>query len=440
MVFKEEKEVVQWVEQFGMSKGVRTLDPLRAILAELGDLHLKLKTVHIAGTNGKGSTVTCLCHMLMAAGLRVGTFTSPYITHFGERLSVNQQSITTSDLITVAQKAHQILAQYDSDRLSTFDVLTLLSFLYFTTQNVDVVIYETGIGGRLDSTNVLTPLVCAITNVGNDHAEILGATQAERAMEKLGIVKPGVALFTTEEDATLLLDFKARCQKQQAELYEPLKKAELVRVDATETVFHFDRYKNVKLNLHGAHQYKNATLALALFDHLSAQGHFPLRKEAAYAGLKEVKFAGRFEQVSKRPFVVLDGAHNEAGMAALVDVVRQAYPHRKTRFLFGANRLKDYEAMLRLLLGVTERLICTKSVHPDSVDPAVLATAAARIFPAERVQVVSDFKQALRRIAKEDDADTLNVVCGSLYLVSEVRAYLLKESGEDDGATVNCKS
>lgn len=425
-MFRKEEDVINWIYSYKFSNGKRTLEPLRATLAELGNPHHLLKTIHVAGTNGKGSTIAFLSQVLIESGLQVGTFTSPYLTSFGERISINGKPIARLDLLQYASQVQQILNSKNAADFSSFDVITLISFLYFSNQNVDVVIYETGIGGRLDSTNVITPLAAAITNVGHDHAEVLGETQLARAKEKLGIVKEEIPLFTTEEDKVLLAEFKKVCAAKNAILNQPLMDAEFIRTTGVGTLFHFKSYRFVKLSMHGKHQYKNAVLALSILDYLIKTKIFEIDLQAIYKGLDVTSWKGRFEHVQKSPPVILDGAHNIEGIKSLVDVLNHVYPNHRKKVIYSAIATKDAPEMIKILGEVTSEMSFTKGTHPNSIEPAALYELTG--YDEKAIYRPQSFKKMINQGIKNLNSNEVLVICGSLYFISDARAHLLKGS------------
>jgi len=413
-MFKTENEVTNWIYSFRINKANRNLSHLHRFLASIGNPHLKLKTIHVAGTNGKGSTVSYLCQALMEAGYKVATFTSPFITCFGERMSINKHPMPETKLIHHANRLKELLPTSTS-KYTSFDIITLISFLYFSEENVDIAIYETGIGGRLDSTNVIMPLIAAITNVGHDHADVLGETQLERAMEKLGIVKEGIPLVTTEADPDLISEFKKVCAEKETTLYLPLIHAKLLAIDETGAIFSWGPYKKVQIGMHGRHQFKNALLAMFVLEYLYLYGKF---KDVNPAAISKARWQGRFEQVRIEPPVVLDGAHNIEGIEALVDTVRLVYPHHKPIYVFSAIGTKDAKTMLEMLDADAYNVVTTAGTHPNSIDPEILANYTKEGW------FEHEYKTVIRGEIEEMEADQVLIFCGSLYFIADVRKYL----------------
>ncbi|MCL1991149.1 MAG: bifunctional folylpolyglutamate synthase/dihydrofolate synthase [Defluviitaleaceae bacterium] len=416
-MFKTEDEVIHWLYRFTNQKRGRSLDHLEVILNQLGNPHRQLKTIHVAGTNGKGSTVSYAREALMKAGYKTATFTSPYMTCFGERLSIDNMPMRTDQLVHYANLLTDLLPE-STDAYTSFDLITLMSFLYFVDEKVDIAIYETGIGGRLDSTNVITPLATGITNVGHDHADVLGATQLARAKEKLGIVKETVPLFTTEEDPTLHVEFKKVCQEKRADLCFALADAKWVAMEKTGVSFDWGSYQGIHIKMHGEHQFKNAVLAVAMLAYLRSTCGFDRIDPTA---VTDASWPGRFEHMRYDPPVILDGAHNLEGIEALIKTVETIYPTHKKKFLFSAIGTKDAKKMIALLDEVADELIFTKGRHVDAIDPKTLASYCNGSRYHEDYQVM--LHQEMTHLLSHE----VLIVCGSLYFISDVRSYLLEK-------------
>jgi len=419
-MFKTEKDVTNWIYSFTTHKTDRNLDHLHEYLATLDNPHLKLKTVHIAGTNGKGSTVAYIRQAFMEAGYKVATFTSPFITCFGERMSINNIPMPEDKLIHYAAKLKNSLPS-ETPAYTSFDIVTLISFMYFLDEAVDIAIYETGIGGRLDSTNVIQPLATAITNVGHDHADVLGETQLERAIEKLGIVKKDIPLFTAEEDPILILEFSKVCHQKGAEIFHALKDARMITMDRTGITFDWGHYQNIQIEMYGEHQFKNASLAVVVLEYLRISTFESLDPTA----IIKARWQGRFEHVRRgnRP-VILDGAHNIEGISALIKTVNHLYPDYQSRhYIFSAIDTKDVKEMLEMLEKDSYLITLTANTHPKSIDPEMLSECLVDEF------FNTDYKEAIKDELDKMSSNEVLVICGSLYFVSDARRYLLEEDG-----------
>lgn len=404
-MFYTEEEVINWIHSFKNSKPNRNLTHLHEILPKMANPHLKFKTIHVAGTNGKGSTVAYLREVFMQSGYTVATFTSPFIQTFGERISINNKPISAENLIKHALIVKKALPGAQ-ESFTSFDILTLISLSYFSSTHVDIAIYETGIGGRLDATNVIVPLATAITNVGHDHAEILGATQERRASEKLGIVKSNIPLFTTEQDPSLLELFGQKAAEVGADLIQVLKYSRLESCNEMGTVFDCCGQINLSITMKGAHQFKNAALAVAILEYLRVHSGF---KDLDVYKITDTTWLGRFELMQETPPVIIDGAHNIEGIKALIKTVKDVYPLRKKKFVFSAIATKDAEEMLDLLQPIASNITLTTGTHP-------LSLKLAGSNP--------DYKAVIdEEIAKLTEDEVL-IICGSLYFIADARAYL----------------
>ena len=423
-MFKTENDVINWIYSFSTNRDERNLDHLHEFLASNRNPHLKIQTIHIAGTNGKGSTVSYIRQALMESGYKVGTFTSPFVTCFGERISIDGNPLREDNLIFHAEHLKQLLPE-DTSEFTSFDILTLISFLHFDLCGVDVAIYETGIGGRLDATNVINPLATAITNVGHDHAEILGDTQLERAREKLGIVKAGIPLFTTEEDCELLMEFEKVCLEKGAKLHLALEEAQLLVNNETGVTFNWGRYENIQIGMYGEHQFKNAVLAVSILEHLRLMGGVVDPENVDPTAITNTRWQGRFEHIrtQKQP-IILDGAHNIEGIQALIDTVKAVYPERDPVYMFSAIDTKDAKQMVQMLEESCRNVTITKGTHPKSIDPELLSTHLQY-----NSWFVEDYKEAIEDELAILKSNEVLIICGSLYFISDMRRFLLEEDG-----------
>ncbi|HWQ91454.1 MAG TPA: folylpolyglutamate synthase/dihydrofolate synthase family protein, partial [Clostridia bacterium] len=317
-------------------------------LAELaGDPQRRLRFIHVAGTNGKGSTCAMLENIYRASGLRVGLFTSPHLVAFGERIQVNRQLITEPDIIRLVGEMQPLMAQFSTEEHPTFfEVVTVMALRYFVEQQCDLVVWETGLGGRLDATNIVTPLASVITNIQYDHQKWLGETLASIAAEKAGIIKPSVPVISgaTEPEARAVIEAAAR--QQGAPLTFVPDSA------ASDPVL-----RAMALPLLGQHQRLNAAVALATVNVL--HGTLPVSQAAIRQGLAGVHWAGRL-QIVTRPSgqrVLLDGAHNMGGAHILAESLRQYFPGEKPALLLGILQDKDWPGMCRLLAPLASRIL-----------------------------------------------------------------------------------
>lgn len=426
-MFRNGQEVVEWISEqlrFGIRPG---LERMEVALCRLNNPHLKMKTIHIAGTNGKGSTVTYLRSVLQDAGYQVGTFTSPYIETFHERISLNGVPISDDDLAWCANVIKPIVEEINQTEIgpfTEFEIITLLSFIYFKHHQVDIVIYEVGLGGRFDATNVISPIVCGITNIGHDHEAILGDTLVKIAHEKLGIVKDGIPLFTTEENVEVLTEFKDVTLKRHSILTKALEVYTPTNIHFTEQgmVFDWPGLPEVNLLMKGKHQIKNATLAYAILQYLKQKRIFNISDVNIYRGMRQAFWKGRFEVIHNHPAIILDGAHNLEGMTQLCETVKMLYPNKRHLFVVSILKDKDYKAMLDVLDEVADYVYFTTFDYPR----AQSAKSQYEAFNRLNSTYSEDFNLLIDQLLDELEEDDCVIITGSLYFISEIRKTLMK--------------
>ncbi len=380
-------------------------------LAELaGNPQQRLRFIHTAGTNGKGSTCAMLESIYRSAGLRVGLFTSPHLVSFRERIQVNRETISESDVIRLVDEMQSLLGHFPNELHPTFfETVTVMALRYFAERDCDIVIWETGLGGRLDATNIVTPLASIITNIGIEHSEWLGDTFDKIATEKSGIIKPGVPVITAAKPGEGLEVILATAQERQAPL---------TLVDATS--LEHPPLDSLDLPLHGAHQRINAATAIAAVRILSDK--IPVSDAEMARGLKTVNWPGRMQRVQTAvgQTVLLDGAHNAAGAEALRIALEAEFPNTQPTVIFGVFRDKDSVSMCHSLAPLAGRILLTR-VHSDRTEePSKLIAACREANPCIRIQISASLAHAL------EDArhDSFLVITGSLYLVGEAMELL----------------
>jgi dihydrofolate synthase/folylpolyglutamate synthase len=380
------------------------------LAALAGNPQHRLRFIHVAGTNGKGSTCAMLESIYRAAGLRVGLFTSPHLVSFAERLQVNRQAISEADVVRLVRELQPLVKGFPRDHPPTFfEATTVMALRYFLEQRCELVIWETGLGGRLDSTNIVRPLASVITNIDIEHSEWLGDTDEKIAAEKAGIIKPGVPVVTAARpgEGLEVLRMVAREQGSPVTVVEP--------ADAEQPPL--DR---IELPLHGPHQRVNAATALAAARVLDAQ--MPAPEAALVRGLESVSWPGRMQclQTASGQTILLDGAHNPAGAEALRVALQSEFPEARPTIVFGVFRDKDSASMCRSLAPLAGRLLLT-AVHSDrSENPANLVAACRQSNPRAPVRVCASLHEALEEAREEPFV----VVAGSLYLVGEALEWL----------------
>ena len=403
--------------KFGSKLGLHNITEL---LHRLGDPQDKLRFVHIAGTNGKGSVSAMTASCLQAAGYRVGMFTSPYIYRFHERIRINGAEISDDALLSCTQAVKDAIADMTAEGFAhptEFEVVTAVGMLFFFREACDIVVLEVGMGGRLDATNVIkTPIVTAITVIGYDHMEYLGNTLPGIAGEKCGILKPGVpAVVYPDQPAEALAAIRAAAKEKGVPLLLPEKAAQLT-ASVKGSTFSY-RGECYSLALLGAHQVKNASMVLEILNALKEQG-FPVSVEAVREGLSSVSWQGRWQVLGEHPLFIIDGAHNTNGMESFISAVRDLLPDRKRIFISGMLRDKEYEKCLALLRGEWDRFYAVTVPNPRTLSAKEYAEAAKKY--GDNV-IPSTPEEAVSAALSEADGGTAVLAFGSLYLLGEIR-------------------
>lgn len=409
------------------------LESIAALCDALGNPQLKYATVHIAGTNGKGSTAAMTEAIVMTAGHRVGLYTSPHLVAITERVRVNGEDISQEAFARLATQVRTTCEQLVETKMlpalpTYFEQVTAIGFLYFAEREVEVAILEVGLGGRLDATNVCAPTVCAITPVSLDHQEYLGNELASIAAEKAGILKSNVPVIVAPQTTEAMKVIAAQADPVNAPLIAveaPENKA--VIDEASTGMFHFQYHTAiadyaVQLNLRGEHQTINARTAIHLAEELRQQG-WCIAKAAIEKGLQKVEWAGRLEMIEyEGRQLLLDGAHNMAGAQTLQEFLRAYEKDVPITMLFGVMSDKAIAGMAEMLFPFATMVIATRINNPRSADPLVISEAATQLAtPSLRAESVA---AALQEALQRTPANGLICVCGSLYLIGEVKRLL----------------
>jgi dihydrofolate synthase/folylpolyglutamate synthase len=376
---------------------------------------------HVAGTNGKGSTAAMLHRILTAAGYRAALYTSPHVVSFTERIRVGDEEISEDEVVELADEIKRRTAEANV-RLTFFEFVTVMAFIYFARNKIDVAVVEVGLGGRLDATNLVIPCVSIITTISKDHEAYLGSDLLAIAGEKGGIIKQGVPLVGgvfAPEIAKLFQDITR--SKGSAGYY--LGRDFSVEVKDNGLFDYAGLHwsmKDLSVALRGRHQINNAALALCALE--LAQRDFPVVEPAVRQGLKTVFWPGRLEVVLDRPMAILDGAHNGEGVRTLVGEMRSLLGAKKAKILFASMADKDWPLMLRELSAVADEIVLTRVAMERSADPGKMAEAVKDIPAA----VAEDPRQALRVLLEKAGPEDVVLVTGSLYLLGEVRPVLIR--------------
>lgn len=433
---------------FGIRPG---LDRITKLMESFNHPQRRLKFIHVAGTNGKGSVCAYLTNVLCKSGYDVGTFTSPYLTSYSNRLQYNGQDIEDEVLVRLANQlkpAAEEMAGSEWGSPTMFEVTTALALLYYgTVAYPDYVVWETGLGGRLDVTNIVTPVVSVITNVGHDHMDVLGPTLSDITREKAGIIKAGVPVITavSQPEAAAIINDTARAQQATVYrlgdqfTYEKLQMAENEQKFTFQGPFRAIQSLTVSLN--GAHQIVNAAVAVMTLEVLRQYNALIVDNDVLAEGLLHTVWPGRLEMVSQHPRILLDGAHNPEGMEALANALRDIYKFDKLNVMMAMMPNKNHEQSLRHILPMVDTLVITEPDFHKKMNAVDLAGVANRLRSElgqpRNVVVEPDWRRALELLreasASSQAENALNVITGTLYLIADVRSWLLHGTKSEKG-------
>lgn len=416
------EEAREYLDQVSKGGSVLGLDNMRGLLKRLENPQDSLKFVHISGTNGKGSVLAYVSTVFKEAGYRTGRYISPTLFSYREKIQVNERFIGREDLARLTakvKKAAEEMKNSGKGSPTIFEIETALAFLYFVEQKCDIVILETGLGGALDATNVITTSVMeVITSISMDHMEFLGDTLGKIALQKAGIIKPHttvVSAMQETEAAEVILDV---CRKKECicNMVDP-KQIEHISYGCDGQSFSYKNWDNIKISLMGSYQIKNAALALEAIEALRELG-YQLNDNAVYQGMKKAVWKGRFTIISKEPFIIMDGAHNQAAAEELVRSLKLYYPGKKFYYIFGMFRDKDYHQVIRLTAPLAEYIITVETPeNPRALPAEELKKAVAEVNPS--VEAAGSLRMAVNQVMEQIDKDAVIVIFGSLSFLGE---------------------
>lgn len=405
------------------------LENIQGLSQLLGNPHVHYRSIHIAGTNGKGSTASILASILKQSGLKVGLFTSPHLSSFTERVSIDGIAISEAEVVELAAFIRNSIAKYNSSLNPTFfEFVTALAFYYFSLHRVDYGIFETGMGGRLDATNILRPIVSVITNISMDHMACLGTTIEAIAFEKAGIIKTDTDVVTgiTGVGLSVIEDV---AQSKNAPLHIYRRDFFVTVKDSKKGLFQykgFATYEDLYIPLNGKHQVDNAALGIRVCEILEKRGLLPDGAQIR-SGLKETKMIGRIEVISQSPLIVLDGAHNPEAIKAVIATVRSLFPDKKIILVAGMMEDKDIKGTMEPMLQIVKTLILTKPEGQRAAQPETIARLI-NVSLSDEIKITHSVAEALKMAFSLQNEDTLVLVTGSFYVAGEART-ILKGNG-----------
>ncbi|MCM1566534.1 MAG: folylpolyglutamate synthase/dihydrofolate synthase family protein [Candidatus Dehalobacter alkaniphilus] len=431
--YEKTLEYIKNLTKFGINLG---LERIKALLDRLDHPEKKLKVIHIGGTNGKGSTTAMLQSIMKQAGYRAGMFTSPHLHDFRERITINGEMISPEDVVSGINKLKPHLEEMVSlgiEHPTEFEVCTALALCYFAERQPDLVLLEVGLGGEIDSTNVVTPLISVLTSIGMDHMDYLGDTLQAITGVKAGIIKDGVPVVTSSDKPEVLKVIEERAAQKGSRMIEVGRDVHWRHPGDGSQRFGYEglcwSYPDLELALLGEHQFTNAAAALAVCEVLVETYSLDISESAVREGLKAVRWPGRLELLLRNPRVLLDGAHNADGMMSLAKALQQyaGGPLRRNRLLLclGMLRDKEIEKAVEIIAPLADKIIVTKPDSPRAGDWEYVARIAEKYLTQENVLTVEDPAGAVRKGLEIMKPGDLLCVTGSLYMISGVRKFLL---------------
>lgn len=416
------EEAREYLDQVSKGGSVLGLDNMRELLKRLENPQDNLKFVHISGTNGKGSVLAYVSTVFKEAGYRTGRYISPTLFSYREKIQVNESFIGREDLARLTEevkKAAEEMQNSGKGFPTIFEIETALAFLYFAEQKCDIVILETGLGGALDATNVITTSVMeVITSISMDHMEFLGDTLGKIALQKAGIIKPHTSVVSAVQDMEAMEVIRDVCRKKEC-VFDTVDQEQIkdISYGYEGQSFSYKDWKNIKISLMGSYQIKNAALALEAIEALRKLG-YELNDKAVYQGMKTAVWKGRFTVISKEPFIIMDGAHNQAAAEELVRSLKLYYPGKKFYYIFGMFRDKDYHQVIRLTAPLAEHIVTVETPeNPRALPAEELKKAVAEVNPS--VEAAGSLRMAVNQVMEQIDKDAVIVIFGSLSFLGE---------------------
>ncbi|MGF2617275.1 bifunctional folylpolyglutamate synthase/dihydrofolate synthase [Rossellomorea vietnamensis] len=420
------EEAVEWIHsrlRLGIKPGLSRMEWL---MEKLGHPEKELNAVHIGGTNGKGSTLTFLRNILEESGYDTGTFTSPYFEVFNERISVNGQPISDEEiveLVNVIIPLAEELEETDLGGPSEFEVITCMALYYFARVNrVPIVLFEVGLGGRFDSTNVIDPMLSIITNIGLDHTQFLGDTIGDIAFEKAGIIKEGKPVISaaSQHDAQKVIISKAKEMNADLFLLNRDFKSDYKGASPDGEIFDYIGSNGVstyEIGMVGRHQTENASLAVKAADILREMNSYQIEEGAIERGLAAAYWPGRMDKVCETPAIYLDGAHNPEGMQSLISTIETRFKEKNVHIIFAALKDKDLESMIRKLEVKVSEIVLTTFDFPRAASPEDLE----KHLLLDNHSTIMEWEKYLITYKKTAGSDDVLIITGSLYFLSAVR-------------------
>jgi len=436
ITYTEALDYIYDLTKYGIKLGLKNINYL---LYHLGEPHKKLKIIHVAGTNGKGSTCSLISSILQSGGYKVGLYTSPHLVDFTERVKINNKSIDREKVCELLERIKPYIEKVANTpsygHPTFFEVITSMAFLYFYEEQVDFLVLEVGLGGRLDATNVCEPLISVITHIDYDHMDKLGNSLEEIAREKGGIIKPKGIVISSKQYKEAYNEIKKIADEKNSLIHSVGRgiSYEIVKSDFNGVIFDlkgiYHNYKNLHTPLLGRHQADNAATAITTTEALKIRG-INISEKAIRTGLEKVKWTGRLEIIQNNPTLILDGAHNPSGIRMVLQALKEIFTYHRLILVLAILADKDYKKMIQIIAPKADLIITSKTISPRAAPPQVIAKEVAQYIEQNKIIVTKNIPQAINCALSNSKKDDLICITGSLYTVGEAKRYFRIKSQE----------
>lgn len=430
MKYEEAMKYITEVGNFGSNYG---LERTYKLLEHLGNPERDLKLIHIAGTNGKGSTTSMITEILMGEGYKVGMYTSPFIEEFEERIQINRNNIPKESLAILMDEikvAVDKVIEAGYNHPTEFEIITVLMLLYFKKENIDFGVIEVGLGGTLDSTNVIKPIIQVITSISFDHTNLLGNTLEKIAREKAGIIKKGIPTVIYPQQEEVLKVIKNKCFEMDSELYiannENLKFKNIVNLDKPYQLLKYNNEIDILLPLLGEHQIINLSVAMQAIEVLNSKNIIDISIANIVKSIKNVSWKGRLEVLSNNPYVVIDGAHNIQGIKTLSRNIKKYFKYENLYLILGILADKDVEEMIKIITPMAKKVY---SVTPNSIRGELAESLKDEVSKFNKnCKAFDKYEEAYLEALNDASEKDLILASGSLYMIGDMRKIIRKIS------------